>query len=251
MNPPVLVEACVDTIGSALAAQAGGAHRVELCANLIEGGTTPSAGTLAVARAALTIPIYVLVRPRGGDFLYGNDELAVMAEDITRAKEAGADGVVIGALLADGTVHADAVSRLIACARPLAVTFHRAFDVCRDRDAALKTLIALGAERVLTSGGAATAPDGAAEIARLVSAAAGRIGILPGGGITADNVADLVQATGVTEVHLTGARTRRSRMAHRHDDVVIGNTPPRNEYDWSETDSEVIRSVVEGLQPGR
>jgi copper homeostasis protein len=244
MPAPILVEACVDSVESALAAARGGAHRIELCAGLVEGGTTPSAGTLAVCRARLDIPIFVLIRPRGGDFLYSAAELAVMLEDIGRAKEAGAHGVVTGALRADGEIDADRTRELIAAARPLRVTFHRAFDVCRDAGRALETLIALGVDRVLTSGQAGTAPEGVETIARAVRQAAGRIAVLPGGGITVDNVADLVRATGVTEVHLTGAVARQSDMTFRAPAVTIGSAAPRSEYEWSVTDAERIRRVV-------
>src|SRR5216110_2323090 len=250
MPTPILVEACVDSIESALAAARGGAHRLELCANLIEGGTTPSAGTLAVCRARLDIPIFVLIRPRGGDFLYSAAELAVMLEDIRRAEQAGAQGVVTGVLRADGEIDADRTGELIAAARPLHVTFHRAFDVCRDASRALETLVALGVERVLTSGQAATAPEGADGIARLVQQAAGRIAILPGGGVTEGNVAALVRATGVTEVHLTGAVTHQSGMTFRAPEVTIGNAAPRSEYEWSVTDAERIRQVVAMLGNG-
>jgi len=244
MTEPILVEACVDSIDSALAAALGGAHGIELCANLVEGGTTPSAGTLALCRERLDIPIHVLIRPRGGDFLYSTAEFTVMLEDIRRAKQAGAQGVVTGALRADGDIDADRTRELIGAARPMRVTFHRAFDVCRDPAAALETLIALGVDRVLTSGQAATAPEGAQTIARLVRQAAGRITILPGGGITEDNVAALVRATGVTEVHLTGAVTRQSGMTFRAPTVEIGSAAPRSEYEWNVTDAAVIQRVV-------
>ena len=244
MPAPILVEACVDSVESALAAARGGAHRIELCANLIEGGTTPSAGTLAICRARLDIPICVLVRPRGGDFLYSAAELAVMLEDIAHAKEAGAHGIVTGVLRVDGEIDAERTRDLIAAARPLRVTFHRAFDVSRDAGRALETLIALGVDRVLTSGQAATAPEGTETIAGLVRQAAGRIVVLPGGGITVDNVADLVRATGVTEVHLTGAVTHQSGMSFRAPEVTIGSPAPRSEYEWSVTDAEQIRRVV-------
>jgi copper homeostasis protein len=247
MGAPIVVEACVDSIESALAAARGGAHRIELCANLIEGGTTPSAGTLAVCRARLDIPICVLIRPRGGDFLYSAAELAVMLEDIRRAKQAGAHGIVTGVLTADGEIDADRTRELIAAARPLQVTFHRAFDVCRDASRALEMLVALGVERVLTSGQAATAPEGAETIARFVRQAAGRIGILPGGGVTADNAPALVRATGVTEVHLTGAVPHQSAMTFRAPAVTLGNAAPRSEYEWSVTDAEQIQRVVKGL----
>src|SRR5213078_3021404 len=223
MPAAILVEACVDSIESALAAAAGGAHRIELCANLVEGGTTPSAGTLALCRMRLRIPIFVLVRPRGGDFLYSAAELAVMLEDIRRAKDAGAHGAVVGVLQADGAIDVERTRQLIAAARPLQVTFHRAFDVCRDAGEALETLIGLGVERVLTSGQAATAPQGA------------------------DTMEALVRSTGVAEVHLTGAVTRRSDMAFRAPQVEIGNVAPRSEYEWSVTDAEQIRRVVESV----
>jgi copper homeostasis protein len=244
MPAPILIEACVDSIESALAAGRGGAHRIELCANLVEGGTTPSAGTLAVCRARLDIPICVLIRPRGGDFLYSAAELAVMLEDIHRAKQAGAQGIVTGVLRADGEIDTDRTRELIGAARPLRVTFHRAFDVCRDAGRALDRLIALGVDRVLTSGQAATAPEGAEAIAGLVRKASGRIAILPGGGITEDNVAALVRATAVTEVHLTGAVAHQSGMTYRAMEVTIGNAAPRSEYEWSVTDAERIRRVV-------
>ncbi|HVH68341.1 MAG TPA: copper homeostasis protein CutC [Gemmatimonadales bacterium] len=247
MPAPVLVEACVDSIKSALAAAAGGAQRLELCANLVEGGTTPSAGMLAECRRRLRIPIFVLVRPRGGDFLYSAPELAVMLEDIRSVKEAGAAGVVTGVLRSNGTIDAHSTSELIAAARPLQVTFHRAFDVCRDAAEALDTLIALGFERVLTSGQAPTAPQGIATIARLVRQAAGRIGILPGGGVTPENVIALVRATGVNEVHLTGAARRQSGMTFRAPQVAIGDAAPRSEYEWSETDAAQIRQTVTQL----
>src|SRR5436305_3351633 len=247
MPTPILVEACVDSIESALAAARGGAHRIELCANLIEGGTTPSAGTLAVCRARLDIPIFGLGRPRAGDFLYSAAELAVMLEDIRRSKQAGAQGIVTGVLSADGEIDADRTRELITAARPLQVTFHRAFDVCRDASRALETLVALGVERVLTSGQAATAPEGADGIARLVQQAAGRIAILPGGGVTADNAPALVRATGVTEVHLTGAVPHQSAMTFRAPAVTLGNAAPRSEYEWNVTDAQQIQRVVRGL----
>ena len=148
----MLVEICVDSAGGAFAAERGGADRVELCDNLMEGGTTPSAGCIKVARRGLKIALQVIVRPRGGDFLYTADEFDVMREDIRVAKELGADGVVVGCLTAEGEVDRVRTEELIALARPLNVTFHRAFDMCRDARRALEDLISLGVDRVLTSG---------------------------------------------------------------------------------------------------
>jgi len=201
----VLIEACVESLPAAVAAAAGGADRIELCANLAAGGTSPDAETLAACLSRLTIPVFVMVRPRGGDFHYSAAERAGMVEEIWQVKAAGggAQGIVTGALRPDATVDETLTRELIAAAQPLPVTFHRAFDSCDDVEKALETLIALGVTRVLTSGGAATAPEGAATIAKLVRLAAGRIGILAGGGVKADNVAALVRTTGVREVHLS------------------------------------------------
>jgi len=199
----VLIEACVESLQAAVAAAAGGADRIELCTNLAAGGTSPDAAMLAACLSRLTIPIHVMVRPRAGDFHYSAAERAGMVEEIWQVKAAGAQGIVTGALRPDATVDETLTRELIAAARPLPVTFHRAFDACDDMEEALEALIALGVTRVLTSGGAATAPEGAATIAKLVRLAAGRIGILAGGGVKADNVAALVRTTGVREVHLS------------------------------------------------
>ena len=190
----LLIEAAVESLDAARAAARGGAHRLELCTDLAHGGTTPD---LNLLQAQLPIPAFVLVRPRAGDFAYTDAEHRTMLEQIARAKSAGAHGIVTGDLSLDRT------RDLIAAARPLPVTFHRAFDVFPDPSDALERLIGLGVERVLTSGGAPTAPEGAAQIRRLVVQAKGRIGILPGGGIDATNVVRLVRETGVNEVHFS------------------------------------------------
>jgi copper homeostasis protein len=199
----IQIEACVESLEAAVAAAAGGAQRIELCANLAEDGTSPAAATLAACLSQLAIPVFVMVRPRPGDFRYSARDHTIMLDEIRRVKDAGAHGIVTGALLPGDTIDRTRVAELIAAARPLPVTFHRAFDECPDPAQALETVIALGASRVLTSGRAPTAPEGAAAIARLVRFAAGRIGILAGGGINGDNVAGLVQTSGVREVHLS------------------------------------------------
>ena len=191
---PILIEAAAESLDAARAAVAGGANRLELCTDLAHGGTTPDLNLLHVQ---LPIPVFVLVRPRPGDFVYTDAEHRTMLGQISRAKSAGAHGIVTGDLSLDRS------RDLVAAARPLPVTFHRAFDVFPDRSAALERLIELGVERVLTSGGAPTAPEGAEQIRQLVVQAKGRIGILPGGGINAHNVARLVQETGVQEVHFS------------------------------------------------
>jgi len=242
------VEICVDSAAGALAAQRGGADRVELCDNLLEGGTTPSAGCIKVARRGLQIGLQVMIRPRGGDFLYSEEEMQVMGEDIRTARELGADGVVIGCLSAEGEVERARTGELIELARPLKVTFHRAFDMCRDPRQALETLIALGVERVLTSGQESTCLEGLELIAALHKLAAGRIIIMPGGGITPANVQRVVAATGVTEVHLSARRSVQSGMLHRNPRVFMGGTLRPPEFSWKATDSAAVQSAVQKLR---
>ncbi len=246
MQPPrtVLVEACVDSVASARHAAAAGVGRLELCANLVEGGVTPSLGMLATVRERVSIPLHVLIRPRGGDFLYDEDEVAVMLRDIADCRGMGADGVVIGALLAGGAVDRDITRRLIDAARPLAVTFHRAFDLARDDGEALEELVSLGIERVLTSGQARTAEAGIPLLARLVAQAGERITILAGGGIDESNAARIVRETGAREIHVRGSRVAPSRMKFRRDGVAMGKSYQPDEYRRVETASDRVRDMV-------
>lgn len=197
----MIVESCVDSLDAALASEAGGAHRLELCARLDVGGTTPDPALVAAVVAAVRVPVVAMVRPRGGDFVYDTNELSAMARDVTRMRQAGAHGLVTGVLASTGTVNAALMHVLVRMAGPLPVTCHKAFDEVRDLDAALDTLIGLGVTRVLTSGGAATAAEGADALARLAQRAAGRVAIIAGGTVRASNVRALVDRTGVAEVH--------------------------------------------------
>ncbi len=226
----LLFEVCVDSIESALAAERGGADRVELCSDLIEGGLTPSYGVLKVARERLRIGIMAMVRPRGGDFCYSDAELAAMRLDVRIAKETGANGVVFGVLTPDGDVDVDRTRCLIEEARPLAVTFHRAFDMTRDPFAALDTLIGLGVDRVLTSGQEPSVLEGVDLLARLVERAAGRIIVMPGGGITERNVARIRAALPVPEMHFAGGEPVESRMRFRNPRVFMGGLLRPPEY---------------------
>jgi copper homeostasis protein len=242
------VEICVDSAAGAFAAQRGGADRVELCDNLLEGGTTPSAGSIKVARRGLKIGLQVIIRPRGGDFLYTDQEMAVMREDIQAAKDLGADGVVIGCLTEQGDIDKERTRELIGLARPLNVTFHRAFDMCRDPKAGLEDLITLGADRVLTSGQEATCLEGLELLAALQKQAAGRIIVMPGGGITLRNLERIVAGTGVSEVHLSVRHTIDSRMQYRNANCFMGGTLRPPEYSWKTTDEAAVQRVVHALR---
>lgn len=237
----VTLEIAANSLASALAAQEGGADRVELCENLGEGGCTPSYGTLAMARERLRIPLYVLVRPRAGDFLYDALERDTMLRDIEMCVRLGCDGVVIGALDADANVDREACRELIAAAGPLGVTFHRAVDATRDIEAALEDVIALGCERVLTSGAKAGAPDGADTIAALVRRAAGRIAVMGGAGLAPGNAGAFVRHTGVHDVHASAKALRMSGMRHRPDHL------PGLEPDRMQSDAAIVRALRTAL----
>lgn len=231
-----------------MAAERGGADRVELCDNLLEGGTTPSGGCIKVAREKLRIGLQVIIRPRGGDFLYSEVECAVMREDIRLAKTLGADGVVIGCLTAAGDIDLARTRELIEEARPLNVTFHRAFDMCRDPRQALEDLVQLGVDRVLTSGQEASVLEGLDLICELQKQARGRIVIMPGGGLTPRNIGKIVRASGVSEVHLSARSTVESRMQHRNSRCFMGGALRPSEFSWKMTDESAVRSVVEILR---
>jgi copper homeostasis protein len=196
----VLFESCVDSLDAARASARGGAGRIELCARLDVGGTTPEPALVARC-AELPIPIVAMIRPRAGDFVYDASEVAAMVAGIGAAAASGARGVVFGALRRDGTIDAATMARLIDAARPLPVTCHKAIDASRDPLEALDALLALGVDRVLTSGGAATAADGAATIARMVARAGDALVVMAGGGVRAANAGALVRRTGVRELH--------------------------------------------------
>lgn len=246
-KPNVLIEVVVDSVESAVAAESGGAGRVELCADLVEGGTTPSAGMIAECRDRVRIPLYVMIRPRGGDFLYSDAEFDVMRRDIRQARALGADGIVLGLLLPDGRIDAPRTARLIRQARPLDVTFHRAIDVCRDPFEALDALAEIGVDRVLTSGQAASAVSGIKTIARLVAHARNRLVIMAGGRINEKNARRIVERTGVREIHVRGARQVRSGMKHRSTALGFRGKPLASDYVNEYTDAGRVRALAKSL----
>jgi len=208
------LEICAFNLASALIAQQAGADRVELCAGPEEGGTTPSPGTISMARKHLKIPLYPIIRPRGGDFLYSDEEYGVMLRDIDFCKKTGCNGVVLGILRSDGTVDTARCERLVERAYPLGVTFHRAFDWASNPFEAMETIIGLGCERILTSGGRPTAEEGADLIDQLVREADERITIMPGSGVRASNIAALAEKTGAAEFHTSARVLKASSMAY-------------------------------------
>ena len=241
----ILLEVCANSITSALAAQNGGAQRVELCENLNDGGTTPSAGQILIARKQLHIKLFVLIRPRSGDFLYTDVEFEVMKADVQYCAYAGCNGVVIGMLKADGTIDKERCAELIKIARQsgLGVTFHRAFDVCADQFKALEDVIELGCDRILTSGGKSTAMEGSAVIVQLIKKANGRIKIMAGSGINEHNVADLVHFTKVTEIHGSAKKPVESGMNYKNDHILMG-VNYETEYVYEQTDEAMVKAIL-------
>lgn len=246
-----IIENCANGAESARRAQEGGADRVELCAGIPEGGTTPSAGEMRLARRLLTTTrLNVIIRPRGGDFCYTDDELSVMAYDIGVARQAGADGVVFGALRPDGSIHIEAMRQLMEAAKGMSVTFHRAFDVCRNPIEALEQIITLGCDRILTSGQEPTAEEGIPLLAMLNRRAADRIVIMPGCGVNAGNIAFIAHATGCHEFHFSGRSAVESPMEYRNPRVSMGGTVRIEEYSRDLTDPNKIRAARKALLEG-
>jgi copper homeostasis protein len=243
MSEELAVEVCVDSIESAIAAERGGAQRVELCSDLVEGGITPSAGLIATVRKKISIGLYTMVRPRAGDFYYDADEFAVMQRDVLMAKQLGADGVVFGILGIDAEVDITRTRQLVDLGRPMKSTFHRAFDMSADLQRSLESVIATGADRILTSGAKQTALEGTVMLRNLVEAAAGRVIIMACGGINAENVRVLVEKTGVREIH-AGLRTSLSSpMRHRNDNISLG-TVDAGEYQRFVVRKDTVEQLV-------
>ena len=247
VTPPPLLEVCIDSVAGAIAAERAGAQRVELCANLLEGGTTPSPGALAATLESVSFDVFVLVRPRGGDFLYTDLEFDVMDRDIVAIKEAGAGGVVVGILDADGRIDVERCRALIATARPMQVTFHRAFDMTRDPLEALEQLVELGVDRVLTSGQKETASDSLELLTELVSRAGDRITVMPGG-LDEGNIRTVAETTRARELHFAARVRTQSQMTFRNHDCGMGSGEPLDEFEHWETDLERVRRFVAAVE---
>ncbi len=237
------MEVCANSITSALAAEAGGAIRVEFCDNLHEGGTTPSYGQIKLAKELLNIQVYPIIRPRGGDFLYSDLEFELMKADIEMCKSLNCEGVVIGILKANGTIDKERSKILVELAAPMRVTFHRAFDMASDQAQALEDIIEIGCERILTSGGEASAIEGVTMLTRLIKLAAGRISIMPGAGISIENIASLIRKTGATEFHASARTNIESKMQYRNPKLNMGAAV--DEFSYSLTSAATVKKLIQ------
>ena len=243
---PCVLEVCVDSVESAASAARGGATRLELCANLVIGGTSPDEDLFRMVRERVDIPVRVLLRPRFGDFLYSDDEFELLRRQVRRFAALGADGVVIGVLRPDGTLDEARMAELIAIAGGCGVTLHRAFDVCRDPFEALEAAGRLGVDTILTSGQQAACAQGAGLLRELVGRSGGRPQILVGAGVSADVIRTLQPATGANAFHLSAKRTEDSRMAFRREGVPMG-LPGISEFEVWRCDEDAVRRARQAL----
>lgn len=243
MTPP-LIELCVEGIDNAVAAAEAGADRIELCASLIEGGITPSLGTIRATVAAVRVPVMVMLRPRGGDFLYSGREFATMLDDAAAIRATGAAGVVFGCLTAEGDIDEPRTKALVEAARPLSVTVHRAFDMTADPEAALEALIRCGVDRVLTSGQRPRGIDGLPLLARLARQAAGRITILGCGALDEATIRTVWRTAGLAELHFSAPATVPSAMRFRNSSLAMGGDDPGREFRHTVTDPALVRRMI-------
>ena len=242
----MILEVCIDSVESAIAAERGGARRVELCSDLLEGGITPGAGLIAQVRKHKAINLFVMIRPRGGDFCYSELEFEVMREEIRQAQRLGADGVVLGLLNNEGCVDIVRTRELVELARPLPVTFHRAIDMTPDVEVAVEQVIATGATRILTSGGASDATRGMSQISKMIENANGRIGVMPGGGVSIKTIAKIARATGAIEFHSSVRSTIPSPVRFRKEGIAMGNLRGK-EFVRHEVREANVRALVDML----
>jgi copper homeostasis protein len=239
----ITTEVCIDNVESLIIATQAGAGRIELCASLEVGGLTPSIGLMSMAKRHASVPVYSMIRARQGDFLFSQSDKEQMLLEIHSARQIGLDGVVIGALNKDGTIDTEFCTEAIRLAGEMGVTFHRAIDHCNDALAGLEAILSLGAERVLTSGCAATAEQGINTLQKMVKQANGKLSVMAGAGVNATNVSDIVTQTGVHEVHLSGKSIRESHMAYRNPKATMGNREI-DDFTIPITDYQLVRAVT-------
>lgn len=242
------VEICVDSIHSAIAAEKAGAQRIELCSSLSEGGLTPSAGFIEITRASINIDLYVLIRPRRGDFLYSDQEFEIMKKDIEVAKMLGANGLVLGILMADGQIDIARTATLIALATPLSITFHRAFDMTPDPFKALEDLKNLKVDRLLTSGQQSTALAGMELLRKLVRQAGDHLTVMPGGGINETNINALITGTGASAYHASARTLKTSKMDYQNKDLSMSGGHQLSEYENLLTDEVVVDRILKACK---
>lgn len=246
------VEICTNSVASSIEAQRGGAYRVELCAAIPEGGTTPSYGEIVVAREELDIKLNVIIRPRSGDFLYSDVEHRAMLHDIKICKALGVDGVVFGCLTADGEVDMERNRELMEAAKGMSTTFHRAFDMSKDLFDSLEKIIELGFDRILTSGGQAKAHDAMDVLKQLIDQAGDRIIIMPGSGVTEENIAEIERNTGAVEFHFSARKPVESGMIYRNPNMKMGGTHVViDEYANNVTNAGRVKETIKQLKANR
>lgn len=239
----MLLEVCIDSVDSAIAAQRGGGQRVELCSGLTEGGLTPSLGQIEAVVEAVEIDVMVILRPRGGDFMYSPHEQDVLLKDLSYISKSGIKGIVFGALLADGSIDTELTQRIRDKAGELDFTFHRAFDMCLDPIRGIEDLLKIGIPRLLTSGLAESAMEGKETIKTLVNRVGGEMKIMAGGGLTPQNVGSLVEFTGVKEIHATCRKSIRSGMKFSREGVYMG-IKGNDEYQLKIADSHIVERML-------
>lgn len=237
------LEICTDTLTSSLIAEKAGADRIELCADLCIGGTTPSAGLIKSVTSQLSIPIAVMIRPRAGDFCYSDNELETMKLDIQFAKEAGAEAVVFGVLTSDGAINTHAMQSLIECARPMAVVCHRAFDMSQNAEQSLRQLVALGVDRLLTSGFANKAFEGLETIVSLAEMSKNDITIVVGSGISYETIPQFIDCTAIQEYHMSAKKIKDSQMTFRKHHISMGSASSSHEYIIEEASYDTIKKI--------
>ncbi|GAA5221200.1 copper homeostasis protein CutC [Membranihabitans marinus] len=241
------IEIAANSLQSALIADQAGAHRIELCSNLEIGGTTPSPGQILCTKAEVKIPINVLIRPRGGDFIYSPSEMKEISSTIQFCKEVGVHGIVIGFVTKDGCIDIDKTKEIITLAGNMDITFHRAFDQCLDQEKALTDLIELGIPRVLTSGGKNSVSEGVKQLQSLVKLAGDDIIVMPGGGINENNILDVYEYTQAKEFHLSGKIDVKSTMEYRNKSLTLVNLEDIHDYNYLQTNGEKIERLIKRI----